>query len=139
MVSLVLVGHSPALLRGLRAMVAQAAPAVAVEVAGGTAAGRLGTSSPAVLVALRAAFASSAGAGVVVLLDLGSAFLALELALEELLPEERALVRVSRGPLVEGAVLAAVEASGGAPVERVLAVADGASGAAKLPDGWPDE
>lgn len=139
MVSLVLVGHSPELLRGLRAMVAQAAPAVAVETAGGTAAGRLGTSGPAVLAALRAALAASRGAGVVVLLDLGSAFLALELALEELRPEERALVRVSRGPLVEGAVLAAVEAAGGAPVERVRAAADGASGSAKLPDGWPDE
>ncbi len=138
MVSLVLVGHSPELLRGLRAMVAQAAPAVAIETAGGTATGRLGTSSPAVLAALEAALASSGGAGVVVLFDLGSAFLALELALEELRPQARALVRVSPGPLVEGAVLAAVEAAGGATLERVLAVADGAGGAAKLPDGWPD-
>ena len=37
MVALVLVGHSPELLRGLRAMLAQAAPETPVSVAGGTA------------------------------------------------------------------------------------------------------
>ena len=139
MVSLVLVSHSPELVQGLRAMVAQAAGAVPVATAGGTAIGNLGTSSPAVLAALRAALAACGGDGVVVVLDLGSAFLALEMALEELTPGERALVRVSAGPLVEGAVLAAVEALSGAPLERVLAVADGAAGIAKLPADWPGD
>ncbi len=139
MVSLVLVGHSPELLRGLRAMVAQAAGAVPVATAGGTAVGNLGTSSPGILIAIRAALAASGGDGVVVLLDLGSAFLATEMALEELRPAERALVRISAGPLVEGAVLAAVEALSGAPLERILAVADSAGATRKLPDGWQAE
>lgn len=139
MVSLVLVGHSPEVLRGLRAMIAQAAGRVPVAVAGGTAVGNLGTSSPAVLTALRAALAASEGDGVVVLLDLGSAFMAVEMALEELPPNERRLVRVSAGPLVEGAVSAGVEALSGAPLDQVLGVADGAARAAKLPPGWPDE
>jgi PTS hybrid protein len=137
MVALVLVGHSPELLRALRAMVAQAAPAVPVAVSGGTAVGSLGTSSPGVRDALRAGLAAAAGDGVVVLFDLGSAALALEMALEELSPAERALVVVSDGPLVEGAVRAAVEAAGGAAVDRVLAVADAERSAEKLPPDWP--
>jgi PTS hybrid protein len=139
MVSLVLVGHSPELLRGLRAMIAQSAGAVPVAVAGGTAIGNLGTSSPAVLSAVRVALGASEGDGVVVLLDLGSAFMALEMALEELSAQERSRVRVSSGPIVEGAVTAAVEALSGASLERVLAAADGAASAAKLPPGWPDD
>ena len=52
------------------------------------------------------------------LFDLGSAALSLELALEELDPADRARVRVSEAPLVEGAVLAAVQASIGAATRR---------------------
>lgn len=136
MTSLVLVGHSPELLRALRAMVAQSAPAVPVAIAGGTAAGNLGTSSPAIRDAMRAALAASGGDGAVVLLDLGSAVLALEMALEELSAAERTRIRVSRGPLVEGAVRAAVEAAGGASLDRVLAVADAEREADKLPPDW---
>jgi PTS hybrid protein len=138
MVALTLVGHSPDLLRGLRAMIAQAAGLVPVAVAGGTSIGNLGTSSPAVLTAIRAALAASEGSGVVVLLDLGSAFMAIEMALEELAPAERALVRVSRGPIVEGSVVAAVEARSGATLEQVLRAADGAAGADKLPSDWSE-
>ena len=68
--------------------------------------------------------AASAGDGVVVLFDLGSAVLALEMALEELADVDRARIAVSDGPLVEGAVRAAVEAAGGAAL---------AAGAARSP------
>ncbi len=138
MVSIVLVGHSPELLRGLRAMIAQSSGQVPVAIAGGTSIGNLGTSSPSIRSALKAALAAATGDGVVVLLDLGSAFLALEMALEELSPAERALVRVSPGPLVEGAVLAAIEASSGAHVDQVAAAADAAASSRKLPEGWTE-
>jgi PTS hybrid protein len=137
MVSLVLVGHSPELLRALRALVAQSAPEVPVATAGGTAVGNLGTSSPGIRDALRAGLAASGGDGVVVLFDLGSAAMALEMALEELRPADRARVAVSEGPLVEGAVRAAVEAAGGASREQVRAAADAERLAPKLPPGWP--
>jgi dihydroxyacetone kinase DhaKLM complex PTS-EIIA-like component DhaM len=77
MIALALVGHSPELLRGLAAMVAQAAPVVPVVVAGGTASGALGTSSPAIEDALTVALEASGGDGVVVVFDLGSAAMAL--------------------------------------------------------------
>jgi len=49
---------------------------------------------------------------------------------------ERARVRVSNGPLVEGAVMAGVEALSGASLDTVLAAADGAAASPKLPPGW---
>lgn len=132
MVALVLVGHSAELLRGLQALLGQLAPSVPVRAAGGTQGGALGTSAPLIERALWDAAKASGGDGAVVLLDLGSAFLSYEIAFEGLPTETAALVRLSTGPLVEGAVLAAIEAAGGAPLLRVLAVADGAAGASKI-------
>ncbi len=133
MVGLVLISHSRSLVDGLRDMVAQVAgDAVAVEIAGGTDDGRLGTSAPRIATALRVALAASSD-GVLVLLDLGSAALSLDLALEELEPADRARVSVSEAPLVEGAVLAAVQASVGASLAEVEAAAAAAATMLKLP------
>lgn len=130
---LVLISHSGTLAEGLREMVAQVAgDDVAVGTAGGTEDGRLGTSAPRIADALRSTLAASTD-GVLVLLDLGSAALSLELALEELDPADRDRVRVSEAPLVEGAVLAAVQASVGASLDEVEAAAAGAASMAKLP------
>jgi phosphoenolpyruvate---glycerone phosphotransferase subunit DhaM len=133
LVGLVLISHSETLVDGLREMVAQVAgEEVAVGTAGGTEDGRLGTSAPRITAALRSTLAASPN-GVLVLLDLGSAALSLELALEELEPIERDRVRVSEAPLVEGAILAAVQASIGASLPDVVAAAEGAATMAKLP------
>jgi dihydroxyacetone kinase DhaKLM complex PTS-EIIA-like component DhaM len=75
------------------------------------------------------------GDGVLVLLDLGSAWLSVEMALEELSEKERARVHVSEAPLVEGAVLAAVQASVGASLSEVAAAAAGAASMSKAPGG----
>ena len=72
------------------------------------------------------------GGGVVVLADLGSAVLATRAALDLLGPEWAARVRLSRGPLVEGAVIAAVQASIGDPLDAVVLAADAAAGLDKL-------
>ena len=125
--SLVLVSHSATLVEGLREMVAQVAGAdVRVTTAGGTEDGRLGTSAPRIAAAIREAVGEGSGSGangVLVLLDLGSAALSLEIALEELDDETRSIVRVSEAPLVEGAVIAAVQASTGASLDEVAAAA----------------
>jgi PTS hybrid protein len=122
-VGLVLVGHSAEVIRGLLAMVAQAAPGVPVDGAGGLSGGRLGTNAIEVGDALGRVLAA-AGDGVVVLLDLGSAWMALELALDGLDAGARARVRVSEGAFIEGAVLAAVAAAGGASLAEVARAAD---------------
>ena len=130
---LVLVSHSALIADGLRDMVGQVAgDDVPVATAGGTEDGRLGTSAPRIADAIRSTFARGADA-TLVLLDLGSAALSLELALEELDPADRARVRVSDAPLVEGAVLAAVQASVGASLDEVAEAAAGAASMPKLP------
>jgi PTS hybrid protein len=134
LVGLILVSHSGMLVDGLREMVAQVAGAdVAIATAGGTEDGRLGTSAPRIADAIREVLDQADNA--VVLLDLGSAALSLELALEDLPEEDRRRVRVSEAPLVEGAILAAVQASVGASFDDVFAAAGSAATMAKLPRG----
>ena len=133
MVGLVLVGHSASLVDGLAAMVRQAAPGVPVETAGGLSGDRLGTSGPDVAGALRRALSAAGDAGVVVFLDLGSAALALDIALDELGAVARARVRVTEAPFVEGAVIGGVASAGGGDADVVVAAAEGAMRMPKLP------
>jgi PTS hybrid protein len=131
LIGLVLISHSATLVEGLREMVAQVAgEAVPVATAGGTEDGRLGTSAPRIEAAIRSALDAGAD-GIVVLLDLGSAALSLEVAIESLDDAERARIQVSQAPLVEGAVLAAVQASVGASLDEVVAAAAGAASMTK--------
>jgi PTS hybrid protein len=132
LVGLILVSHSGTLVDGLRDMVVQVAgDDVPVATAGGTEDGRLGTSAPRIAEAVRSVLDRADDA--VVLLDLGSAALSLELALEDLTSTDRQRVRVTEAPLVEGAILAAVQASVGATIDEVVAAAESASSMAKMP------
>ena len=127
--ALVLVSHSAAIADGLAELVAQVAgPDVPIVAAGGGPDGSFGTDGGRVLEALRAA---SAGAGGVVLMDIGSAVLSVRAALEELGSEGERLVVVD-APLVEGAIAAGVTASTGATRDEVAAAAREASGARKF-------
>jgi PTS hybrid protein len=133
LVGLVLVSHSGTLVEGLRDMVVQVAGAdVPVAIAGGTEDGRLGTSAPRITAALRSALDAGADE-VLVLLDLGSAALSLELAIEDLPDADRPRIRISEAPLVEGAILAAVQATVGAGIDEVVTAAAGAATMPKLP------
>lgn len=62
--------------------------------------------------------------GVLVLMDLGSAVIGGQVALELLPPELRARVRICSGPFVEGAMAAAVQASIGMDLEAVAREAE---------------
>lgn len=122
-VGLVLVSHSDRLAEGLAALAGQMAPSVRLVAAGGTDDGGIGTSFAKVNDGVAAA---EAGAGVVVLSDLGSALLTAETVLDMLPDEERARVRVVDAPFVEGAVAAAVSAETGADLAGVVSAAEGA-------------
>jgi dihydroxyacetone kinase phosphotransfer subunit len=129
-VGLVIVSHSARLAEGVVELAAQMARgAVRLVAAGGTDEGSLGTSVQKVLTAL---IAAEAGDGVLVLVDLGSAGLVAEMAVEQLPERRRSRIRLSGAPLVEGAVVAAVEASIGSPLDQVAAVAEEAATLGKL-------
>jgi PTS hybrid protein len=133
LVGLVIVSHSSLIADGLQAMVAQVAgDDVPVATAGGTEDGRLGTSAPRISAAIRSTLDAGVD-GALILLDLGSAALSLEIALEEFEPAERSRLRVSEAPLVEGAILAAVQASVGATLDEVAEAAAEAATMAKMP------
>ena len=136
-VGLVLVSHSAQLAEGAAELArAMAGAEVRIVAAGGmeppeTA---LGTDAVRVAAAIEAAWSER---GVLVLMDLGSALLAAEMALELLPEEHRGRVLLSAAPLVEGAVSAAVTARLGEPLERVALEATGSLDAKRAQVGGP--
>ncbi len=128
LVGIVVVSHSVKIAEGVVELARQmAGDEVRILAAGGAADGSLGTDAPKIAAAIEAA---NSGAGVLVLADLGSAVLATKIALELSGPALADRTRLSDGPIVEGAVVAAVQASIGDTLEDVLAAA---RGAAQLP------
>src|SRR5690348_10277971 len=111
-VGIVVVSHSPKVAEGVADMVRQM---VGVDVplawTGGDPAGGLGTSLEAIGDAIHRAWSE---AGVAILVDLGGAETNSEMAVELLPEDQRARVVICQAPIVEGAVIAAAEASGGA-------------------------
>jgi len=123
-VGIVIVSHSNTLAEGVRELAAEmAGPEVKLELAGGLAEeGALGTDAVRVMEAIGRA---DSGDGVLVLMDLGSAVLSAETALDFLTPEQRESVLLCEAPLVEGAVAAAVAARLGEPLAEVAKEARG--------------
>ena len=127
-VGLVIVSHSARLAEGVAELAGQMAQGkVAIAAAGGTAEGSLGTSVEKILAALHQVDGPD---GILVLLDLGSAVMATEMAVEIFAQDSHTPIIISSAPLVEGAVIAAVEASIGNSLQEV---ADAAAEAYTLP------
>ena len=126
-VGIVLVSHSARLAEGAADLASQVGGGtVTVVAAGGTDDGGLGTSAAKVSQALRDA---EAGAGVLVIPDLGSAVLTVRALLEDL---SDVTVALADAPFVEGAVAATVTAAAGADLKAVAAAAGEAWHARKL-------
>jgi phosphoenolpyruvate-protein phosphotransferase/dihydroxyacetone kinase phosphotransfer subunit len=123
-VGIVVVSHSEALAEGVVALAREmGSEDLALEAAGGTEEpGVLGTDAERVRAAIERAMSPD---GVLVLMDLGSALMSTEFAIE-LLGDTPGRVVMSEAPLVEGAVAAAAAASGGASLDEVAAEARGA-------------
>jgi dihydroxyacetone kinase DhaKLM complex PTS-EIIA-like component DhaM len=133
-VGIVVVSHSAAVAEATVELVRQLANlgpgGPRVVAAGGMADGAIGTDAVRIATAIGRA---DAGAGAVILADLGGAVLATQLALDELVPRDLAArARLSGGPLVEGTFIAAVQASAGDGVDGVAAAANEAAGMDKL-------
>lgn len=108
MVSIVIVSHSNFIAKGVKEVALQMAPEVSIVDAGGTDDGRIGTDISKITNAIESVYSES---GVLVLFDLGSAFMTTEMAIEFLSEDIRSNIKIIDAPLVEGAITAAVEAS----------------------------
>ena len=107
MVGIVIVSHSQKLAEGVVELAKMMAANAPVAAAGGLEDGNFGTSYEKISAAIESVYSSD---GVAILMDMGSAVMTTEMVLEDL---ERDNVKMLDCPLVEGAVLAAVESVGG--------------------------
>lgn len=118
MIGIVVVCHSRALAEAAVALATQMVPGERprIAVAAGLDDGSFGTDAAAIALAIAAV---DSPAGVLVLLDLGSALLSSELAVEFLDPDVAGRVRISPAPLAEGLLAAVVSAATGADLAEV--------------------
>ena len=120
-VGIVIVSHSPLVAEGTADMVRQmVGDEVPLAWCGGDPAGGLGTSVEAIMGAIDRAWSES---GVAVLVDLGGAETNSEMAVEMIGEPRASKIVICDAPIVEGAVMAATEASGGASLKEVVATA----------------
>lgn len=118
MVGIVIVSHSSNLADGVKEVASQMASEVKIEVAGGTSDGRLGTDIDKIKDAIKNVYSDD---GVIILFDLGSSMMNTEMAIEFLDEHMRRNIRMLDAPLVEGAVVAAVDASIGKSLAEISA------------------
>jgi dihydroxyacetone kinase phosphotransfer subunit len=129
----VVVSHSAKVAEGVVEMAAQMAEGVRIQAAGGADDGGIGTDANLIAEAIAAA---DEGDGVLVLADLGSAVLSAQLAIDEFIDEDiRGRVRIAEAPVVEGAVVAAIQAATGSSLDEVDQAAMGAATMVKVKDG----
>ncbi|BBD64254.1 phosphoenolpyruvate-protein phosphotransferase [Nostoc commune NIES-4072] len=126
MIGIVLVSHSKQLALGVRELAAQMVQGeVSIAVAAGIEdpENPLGTDTIQVYEAIASVFSDD---GVLVLMDLGSALLSAEMAIEFLPEAQQQKVYLCEAPLVEGAIAAVVAAAAGRDIHQVMAEARGA-------------
>ena len=108
MIGIVIVSHSAKLAEGVVELARNMGGAeLAIQAAGGLPVddATLGTDPMLILNAIEQVYSEE---GVLVLMDLGSAILSSEMALELLSEEKRAKIFLCEAPIVEGAIAAAV-------------------------------
>jgi PTS hybrid protein len=130
MIGIVIVSHSSKIAEGVKELADQMSQGrVVVVPAGGVDDETIGTNAERIHTAIQQA---QSGDGVLVLLDLGSAVMSAQMAIDMLPEEEHDTVMLSEAPLVEGAIIATVEASLGHDVNKVNAAAEAACSMRKL-------
>ncbi|MEI6572303.1 MAG: dihydroxyacetone kinase phosphoryl donor subunit DhaM [Alphaproteobacteria bacterium] len=121
-VGIVIVSHSEKVAEGAADMVRQmVGDAVPLAFTGGNSDGGLGTDVGQIMEAIDRAWSE---AGVAVLVDLGGAETNTEMAIEMIDESRQSRIAICNAPIVEGAVIAATEASGGSPLDIVKQTAE---------------
>lgn len=121
-VGIVIVSHSADVARGTADMVRQmVGEEVPLAFCGGDASGGLGTNVESIMKAIDDAWSDK---GVAILVDLGGAETNSEMAIEMQDAARQDRIVICNAPIVEGAVIAATEASGGALLDEVKRTAE---------------
>ncbi|BAY26878.1 phosphoenolpyruvate-protein phosphotransferase [Calothrix sp. NIES-2100] len=123
MIGIVIVSHSKQLALGVQELAAQMVQGkVPLAIAAGIddPENPLGTDPIQVYEAIASIFSDD---GVLVLMDLGSAVMSAEMALDFLSPEQKAKVHLCPAPLVEGAIASVVAVAAGHNIQQVMAEA----------------
>ena len=128
MVGIVIVSHSEKLAEGVVEVSRMMAEDVPIVAAGGMEDGTLGTSYDKIKSAVESLYSDD---GVVILADMGSAVMTAEIVLEDIKLEN---VKILNCPLVEGAILAAMESIGGRDLEQLAEIVETAHPSKKLID-----
>ncbi|MDV7104979.1 phosphoenolpyruvate--protein phosphotransferase [Vibrio sp. TH_r3] len=126
MVSIVIVSHSKQLAEGVLELAQQMSQGkVVMTIAAGVddPDNPIGTDAIAIMTAIDEVFSTQ---GVLVLVDMGSAILSTDMALELLEPEQANVVHVCAAPLIEGTMAASVAAAAGMPMQQVIDETNGA-------------
>ena len=113
MVGIVIVSHSQKLAEGVVEVAKMMAADAPIAAAGGLEDGGLGTSYEKICAAVEEVYSAD---GVAILMDMGSAVMTAEMVLEDL---DKPNVKLLDCPLVEGAVLAAVDSAGGRSLDEI--------------------
>jgi phosphocarrier protein FPr len=122
-IGIVIVSHSAKLAEGVVELARNMGGVeVSIQAAGGMSMDEatLGTDPIRIMKAIEQAYSND---GVIVLMDLGSAILSSEMAMEMLPEEKRYKVFLCEAPIVEGAIAAAVQARIGGSIEQVISEA----------------
>ena len=128
MVGIVIVSHSEKLAAGVVEIARMMAPNAPLAAAGGLEDGALGTSYARISAAVEEVYSDD---GVAVLMDMGSAVMTTEIVVEDMADRN---VMMLDCPLVEGAVLAAVESTGGITLEELAVKIKDAYNVRKFPE-----
>lgn len=117
MVGIVVISHSEKIAEGLVEMALQMAPNAPIRAAGGTNDGRIGTDIGKISEAIKSVYSND---GVVILFDLGSAYMNAEMAIDFLEDDiDKEKIEIIDSALVEGVITASVESSIGSSREGI--------------------
>lgn len=130
MVGIVLVSHSRKIAEGALELISQMLiEKVKIGIAAGTADHRLGTDVGLIEKRIREV---EDGQGSLILVDLGSAIMSAEMAIENLEDPMKSRIIIADAPFVEGAIVAAMEASFGKSLEEVKEAVENTRGMRKI-------
>jgi dihydroxyacetone kinase phosphotransfer subunit len=130
LVGIVIVSHSPKIAEGIKDLAEQMGDKhLKIIAAGGMENGEIGTDS---IMISKAMLEADTGDGVVVLADLGSAILSAQTAMELIDDNSRNMIKIADAPVVEGAIIAAVQAFIGGSLDEIIAAAEAARSMLKL-------